>query len=71
MYTCKRFERVASRIAVKGRRFVYAQVIHGDADRNVPIADSGLKSAKLIKGARLTVVKDGPQLHKLDTRRAG
>ena len=39
---------------------VPALVIHGDADRIVPIAASGLKSAKLIKGARLTVVKDGP-----------
>ena len=35
-------------------------VIHGDADRIVPIAASGLETAKLIKGARLTVVKDGP-----------
>ena len=35
-------------------------VIHGDADRLVPITASGLRTAKLIKGARLTVVKDGP-----------
>jgi non-heme chloroperoxidase len=35
-------------------------VIHGDADRILPIAASGLRSAKLIKGARLLVVKDGP-----------
>jgi non-heme chloroperoxidase len=35
-------------------------VIHGDADRIVPIAASGLRTAKLIKGARLVVVKDGP-----------
>lgn len=35
-------------------------VIHGDADRIVPIAASGLRTAKLIKGARLLVVKDGP-----------
>ena len=35
-------------------------VIHGDADRIVPISASGLRTAKLIKGARLLVVKDGP-----------
>ena len=35
-------------------------VIHGDADRIVPIGASGLLTAKLIKGARLLVVKDGP-----------
>src|SRR5258705_3042663 len=35
-------------------------VIHGDADRIVPISASGLRTAKLIKGARLSVVKDGP-----------
>jgi non-heme chloroperoxidase len=35
-------------------------VIQGDADRILPIAASGLRTAKLIKGARLIVVKDGP-----------
>jgi non-heme chloroperoxidase len=35
-------------------------VIHGDADRIVPISASGHRTAKLIKGARLSVVKDGP-----------
>jgi pimeloyl-ACP methyl ester carboxylesterase len=35
-------------------------VIHGDADRIVPISASGHRTAKLIKGARITVVKDGP-----------
>ena len=35
-------------------------VIHGDADRILPIGASGLRTAKLIKGARLVVVKDGP-----------
>ncbi|MGA2261315.1 MAG: alpha/beta hydrolase [Acidobacteriota bacterium] len=35
-------------------------VIHGDADRTLPITASGLRTAKLIKGARLLVVKDGP-----------
>src|SRR6266436_523287 len=34
--------------------------IHGDADRILPIAASGQRTAKLIKGARLVVVKDGP-----------
>jgi non-heme chloroperoxidase len=35
-------------------------VIQGEADRIVPITASGLRTAKLIKGARLVVVKDGP-----------
>ena len=35
-------------------------VIHGDADRIVPIAASGLRTAKLIKGSRLSVIKGGP-----------
>ena len=35
-------------------------VIHGDADRILPITASGARTAKLIKGARFVVVKDGP-----------
>jgi non-heme chloroperoxidase len=35
-------------------------VMHGDADRILPISASGLRTAKLIEGARLVVVKDGP-----------
>jgi non-heme chloroperoxidase len=35
-------------------------VIHGDADRILPISASGQRTAKLIKGARLSVLKDGP-----------
>ena len=35
-------------------------VIHGDADRVLPITASGLRTVKLIKGARQLVVKDGP-----------
>jgi len=35
-------------------------VLQGDADRILPIAASGLRTAKLIQGARLVVVKDGP-----------
>ena len=35
-------------------------VVHGDADRILPINASGSRTAKLIKGARLVVVKDGP-----------
>ncbi len=34
--------------------------MHGDADRILPISASGQRTAKLIKGARLSVVKDGP-----------
>jgi non-heme chloroperoxidase len=35
-------------------------VIHGDADRIVPIAAAGQRTAKLVKGARLSIIKDGP-----------
>jgi non-heme chloroperoxidase len=35
-------------------------VVHGDADRILPITASGQRTAKLIKGARLFVVKGGP-----------
>jgi non-heme chloroperoxidase len=35
-------------------------VIHGDADRILPIEASGGRTVKLIKGARSLVVKGGP-----------
>jgi non-heme chloroperoxidase len=35
-------------------------VIHGDADRIVPFAASGQRTAKLVPGARLVIVKNGP-----------
>ncbi|MFY9727407.1 MAG: alpha/beta hydrolase [Bryobacteraceae bacterium] len=35
-------------------------VMHGDADRIVPIGASGLRTAKLIQRARLVVIKEGP-----------
>jgi non-heme chloroperoxidase len=35
-------------------------IIHGDEDRVVPFAASGQRTAKLIKGARLLVIKGGP-----------
>ena len=35
-------------------------VIHGDHDRVVPLAAAGQRTAKLVKGARLVVVKGGP-----------
>jgi non-heme chloroperoxidase len=35
-------------------------VMHGDADRILPITAAGIRTAKLIKGARLSVIKDGP-----------
>jgi len=35
-------------------------VIHGDADRIVPIAAAGQQTAQLVKGARFTIIKDGP-----------
>jgi non-heme chloroperoxidase len=39
---------------------VPALVIHGDNDRIVPLAAAGQRTAKLVKGARLHVVKGGP-----------
>jgi len=35
-------------------------VIHGDADRIVPIAAAGQRTAKLVKRARLVTIQDGP-----------
>ena len=35
-------------------------VIHGDSDRIVPISAAGQRTAKLINGAELVVIKDGP-----------
>lgn len=35
-------------------------VLHGDADRILPITAAGERTGKLIKGARYAVVKDGP-----------
>src|SRR4029077_1795683 len=35
-------------------------VIHGDGDRILPITVTGSRTAKLIKGARQLIVKDGP-----------
>jgi len=35
-------------------------VIHGDADRIAPIQASGAKTVKVVKGARLVAIKDGP-----------
>jgi len=35
-------------------------VIHGDSDRIVPLASAGQRTAKMVKGARLSVIKGGP-----------
>ena len=35
-------------------------VIHGDDDRIVPLAAAGQRTAKLVKGAQLVVIKGGP-----------
>jgi len=35
-------------------------VMHGDADRIVPISAAGARTAKMIRGARFVEVKDGP-----------
>ena len=39
---------------------VPALVMHGDTDRILPISAAGAQTGKLIKGARMVVVKDGP-----------
>jgi len=39
---------------------VPTMVIHGDSDRIVPFSAAGQRTAKLIKGAELVVIKDGP-----------
>jgi len=39
---------------------VPALVIHGDDDRIVPLAAAGQRTAKLVKGAKLVVIKGGP-----------
>jgi non-heme chloroperoxidase len=35
-------------------------VIHGDDDRIVPLTAAGQRTPKLVKGARLHIVKGGP-----------
>src|SRR5437660_10077696 len=35
-------------------------VIHGDSDRIVPFSAAGQRTAQMIKGAELVVIKDGP-----------
>jgi len=35
-------------------------VIHGEADRIVPFKSAGARTAKMVKGASLAVIKDGP-----------
>ena len=35
-------------------------VIHGDSDRIVPISAAGQRTVKLVKGAEMVVIKDGP-----------
>ena len=35
-------------------------VIHGDSDRILPLAATGQRTANLVKGSKLAVVKDGP-----------
>ena len=37
-------------------------ILHGDDDQIVPIANSAMLSAKLVKGAILKVIKGGPQV---------
>jgi non-heme chloroperoxidase len=39
---------------------VPALVIHGDDDRIVPLAAAGQRTARLVKGAQLVVIKGGP-----------
>ena len=46
-------------------------VVHGDSDRIVPFSAAGSRTAKLINGAELVVIKDGPAQHRLDIRGGG
>jgi non-heme chloroperoxidase len=39
---------------------VPALVIHGDADRILPISATGIRTQKAVKGSRLVVVEGGP-----------
>ncbi len=43
-----------------GKIDVPTLVIHGDSDRIVPFASAGQRTARLVKGAELAVIKDGP-----------
>jgi non-heme chloroperoxidase len=43
-----------------GKIKVPTLVIHGDSDRIVPISAAGQRTAKLVNGAELVVIKDGP-----------
>jgi pimeloyl-ACP methyl ester carboxylesterase len=49
-------------------------VIHGDADRIVPLEASGARTAKLVRGADLVVIRNGPHAinwtHAEETNRA-
>ena len=49
-------------------------VIHGDSDRIVPFSAAGQRTARLVPGAELVVIKDGPHnvawTHALDVNRA-
>ena len=51
---CEDFRKDLTRVTVP------TLVIHGDADRILPIAATGLRTAKLIPHAKLAVIKDGP-----------
>ena len=51
---CEDFRKDVARIDVP------TLVIHGDSDRIVPLAAAGQRTAKLVKGAELSVIKDGP-----------
>ena len=35
-------------------------VIHGDADRILPISATGIRTSKAVKGSRLVVIEGGP-----------
>ncbi len=36
-------------------------IVHGDADRILPITATGMRTPKFLKGSKLVVVKDGPR----------
>jgi len=43
-----------------GRIDIPVLVVHGDADRILPLAATGTRTHELVQGSRLVVVKDGP-----------
>lgn len=46
--------------AIAADRLAFLSRFHGDADRILPIAATGIRTQEAVKGARLVVVEGGP-----------